>query len=1144
MPNWTKDQLLAINTKGGKIIVSAAAGSGKTAVLSQRVINLVMQEVNVDELLIVTFTKLASQEMMVRIRQKLQEAYLKDPSNEHLQKQLSLIPLAKITTMDSFYNELVKDNFEKLKINKDFEVLSSEEEAVLKNMVLNKVLDKFLKDEQYIYVLNKFSISNLDLLKNYVMKIHSFLQTLPYPDKAITKMINNYDANSSFYKDLILEQIREKMTSYDNLYDELISELYDYDDGFDKVLEQALKERNYLSSIIKIDNFNELSKRLKTINFDSLKTPRGHKDDEVIVKYKIIRDDFKKDIKKNYYELMFIDDDTFKKEQEDTKKLITCLFNIEKSFSYFLLLEKKRQNKFSFSDVAHFVIELLIKDGKKTDTAKTISSSFKEILIDEYQDTNNLQNIIFSAISNDNKNLFIVGDVKQSIYRFRSACPEIFNNDKKQATKDGFPRLINLSKNFRSRKEVLDFCNFVFENTMSLSFGQVDYNKDEQLYLGANFEETNDMNPEVIIIDGEEKNEETGEDEENLTNVQKEAKVVADKIESLLKGNYKVYDANKNLRRNITPSDIVILLRSLNDSEVFASAIRKKGISVYMESALQYLDNYEVKLIINFLKIIDNPHDDVALMSVLNSSLVNANLDDIVSLRKNNFNVSLYDNLKDSFNGDFFDKLKSLRNYSFTHDLSETLCKMYKDFNVISILSSQQMGEARYKNLTHMINHAISYESKGNKSLHEFICYLEDIMLNKQTLEGVNPLSSKDNVLITTIHKSKGLEYPVVFLSECGKNFNFKDIKEDVMLNEELGFVCNLKDNEHKLKYESVPVMAFKRHEKTMMLSEELRILYVALTRAKEKLIITGYTNNLSKLVTNASSKIGEKQVSSLLYLNEAKNYLDILLVALLRHPLLGKLRSLSMVSSKTFLTESKVNLEIINAKDINESIIYSKENAQKKKFDHDWFMKVRGFKYDETMSNVPVYLSVSEIKKEKNYLVKPNFLDGGIANTKIGSLYHLILELLPIKRYNMLELKEELNKMVLDKKITKEELSLIKAENVFSYLTTSIYEDVLHSDLVCKEFALDFEIPIEYYDKSLKSDNILTSGVIDLLFIKDDIYTIVDYKTDNVTSMEELKQRYKKQLDLYEVGIKKKMHAKKIRKFIYSIKLNKFIEV
>ena len=1145
MPNWTKDQSLAINTRGGKIVVSAAAGSGKTAVLSQRVFSLVMQGVSIDELLIVTFTKSAAEEMKDRIKQKIEKAYEDDPNNDYLKRQISLMPLSKITTMDAFYNDLVKENFEKLKINKNFQILSKEEETILKNKVLKKVLEEsFEVYDEYEQVLDMFGFDNVDLIKSCVLKIDSFLQTTAYPDEFIKKAISNYDVKNVFYRELLLKQIRQKMMGYNQLYEDVINELYDFKEKYKKILEIVKKEKNYISDLLSIYDFNGLSSRLRTIEFDALRTPKGCKDDAVLVKYKVIRDEFKKEVRKNLCELKYITDEVFFKEQERIRSVITCLFKVVLKFRAALLKQKKENNMFSFSDIAHFVIELLVKDKKKTNLAKQLSLRYKQILIDEYQDTNDLQNVIFNAISNNNKNLFIVGDVKQSIYRFRSACPDIFNNDKKNAKKDDFPKLITLSKNFRSRKEVIDFCNFVFENTMSESFGEVNYDKDERLYLGASYGDGKNLETEIIIIDGMQKKD---DDEDDLTKVQKEAILVADKIKSLLDKKYKIYDNQNKMFRNIKPSDIVILLRSIKDADVFMDALRKRGISVFMEDSLEYFDNYEVKLIINFLKAIDNPYDDIALASVLNSGLFNINLDMISNIRSNDKNISLYESLlnsDDDLINNFLKSLKSLRNYSLNHLLSESLCKLYKDFNIISILSAQKGGYSRYKNLVQMINHANDYEKITKRSLHEFIVYLENVILNKESLEGINPLSDKDNVLITTIHKSKGLEYPVVILSQTAKNFNFKDLRSDIVINEELGFACNLKDDDYKLKYESVPIMAYKEYEKEKMLSEELRILYVALTRAKEKLIITGYTNNLTNLVTKASSKIGDKKEVSKLYLKNVKNYLDILIAALVRHPSLKELRSFSIVIPRTFASDSKIMLKIYDAVKIDESEFFQKQKNEKENFDYEWFEKVSGFKYETDKLGLPAYLSVSELKKEKDFIIKPNFMDKGFSSVNIGTLYHRILELLPIRKYDIKSLKEELNKMVFDCKITKDELSMISLEDVFAYLTSSIYDELLNGDMIYKEIPLDFEIPSSYYDKSLKSGKILTSGVIDLLFSKDDVYTIVDYKTDNVNNLEELKQRYQKQLDMYEYGIIKKMNAKKVKKYIYSIKLKKFIQV
>lgn len=1145
MPSWTSDQQLAIDTRGGKIIVSAAAGSGKTAVLSQRVIELILSGTNVDELLIVTFTKAAAEEMKIRIKDKIENAYLKDPSNSYLKKQLILVPNASITTMDAFYSELVKNNFEKLNIKKNFGILSSEEESILKNKVMNIVLEQsFDMFDNYCECLLFFGANNTSLISDIILKVSSFLDTLPFADDFIKEIKEKYLKNGVFYKELMLKQIKEKMNSFKEAYDDIIYELSLENECFDKVLQIAKQEQNYINDFLKINNFNELSSRIRTINFDTLRTPKGHKDDSLIVKYKVIRDDFKNEIKKNLNELAFVTDETYEKENTIALKNITTLFEITNYYRKQLLKEKKKINKFSFGDISHFVIELLVQDKKKTKLAIDLSKRYKEILIDEYQDTNNLQNVIFNAISNDNKNLFIVGDVKQSIYRFRSACPEIFNNDKALAFKDKFPRLITLSKNFRSRKEVLDFCNFIFENTMSNSFGEVNYDENERLYLGASFEESNDLDTEVLIIDGKEKNE---NEEDEFTKVQKEAILVADKIKSLLNSNYQVYDNKNNCFRNIKPSDIVILLRSLKNSNTFKEALLKRNISVYLESSLEYFDNYEIKLIINILKFIDNSYDDVSLLSILNSSLLNVSLDEIASLRANNYKKSLYDVIKNSSDDKirfFLNKIIEIKNFSYNHLLSETLSLIYKEFDVINILSSLQGGLNREKNLIQMINHACNFEKDDKKSLHEFINYLENVILNKDSLEGVNPLSEGDNVLITTIHKSKGLEYPVVILSETGKKFNFKDVQSDIMINEDLGFCCNIRNNKYKLKYESIPIMVFKNAEKSKMLSEELRILYVALTRAKEKIIITGFTPNLTNLVVKSSSKIGDKKLISNLYLNGVKSYLDIILPCLVRHVSGKELRDLSVVAPKTFASESKIKIDIKNAVDIDESEFLKNTKKEIAKLDNDWLNEVLEFKYDRFNIDIPRYLSVSDIKSKESYLKNPDFLTGGVSATNKGTLYHKILELLSIKKYSIKQLEEELLNMVNDKKISEEERKTINLDKIFAYLTSDIYDMLLKSDSVYKEFPIDFKIPASYYDKSLKSGNILTSGVIDLLFIKDGIYYIIDYKTDNVNDLSELKERYHVQLDLYELAIKEIMNAKKVKKFIYSIKLNKFIEI
>lgn len=1142
MPSWTNDQKKAIETNGGKIIVSAAAGSGKTAVLSERVLKLILGGTSVDELLIVTFTKAAAEEMKTRIKDKLEEEYNKTHDN-YLKKQINLVDISNITTMDAFYNLLVKDNFEKLDIDKNFDILSSEEELILKDKVIKNVLEEsFNNIDNYKEMLNFFGANSINLIKDLVLKISDFLESIPFKDEYVNKVLSYYEKNNAFYKDLFLSKIRKKMNDYNVLYSEIINELYNESDAFDKVVELASEEKNHINNFLNINSFDELSTMIRLTNFETLRTPNGHKDDSVMIKYKVVREEYKNDIRKTLNELKFITDETYEKERNYTLDNLKVLFKIVNIFNEKLMDKKKEINSYTFSDIAHFVVDLLIKDKKKTNLAKKLSLKYKEILIDEYQDTNNLQNIIFNSISNNNSNLFIVGDVKQSIYRFRSANPEIFNNDKNLASKESFPKLITLSKNFRSRREVLDFCNFIFENVMTEHFGEVTYDEDEMLYLGADYKEGENLNTEVYIIDDKDKNE---EDENDLTKTEKEAIIVANRIKKLLDEKFKVYDRKKQSFRDIKPSDVVILLRSMNNANVFKEALNKRNISVYMESSNEYFDNYEVLFVINMLKVINNPYDDVALMSILTSPVINISYDKIAEARSVNKYISLYENLNgyDEEIDNYLNKIEDLRNKSKTIEISKLLSIIYNEFNVIPILSAYKGGINRQKNLEQMIKHAYDFESKGITNLHMFISYIENVLLNKGSLEGINPLSEGDNVLITTIHKSKGLEYPVVILSETGKGFNFKDIRESYAINEELGFVCNIRDNDYKLKYETVPMMLFKDIEKSKMLSEELRILYVALTRAKEKIIITGFTSNLEKKVTTISSKMGDEKLISNFYLKGVKCYLDILLACLLRHKDGKCLRDLSMVTSKVFISESNIDIKILPASQIDESEFKEKKKEDKIIFDLNKLNKIMEFNY-ENNNTIPTYLSVSDIKHKTGYLRNPNFLSDGISHTNLGTLYHKIFELLPIKKYSISTLEDELNNLVKDNLISKEDLSLISLDKIFAYLTSDLYDELLNANKVYKEMKIDFEVPANYYDKSLKNGMILVSGIIDLMYIIDDFYVIVDYKTDNVDKIDELKDLYKVQLDLYEIALKTKMNAKNVKKYIYSVKLNKYIEV
>ena len=453
-------------------------------------------------------------------------------------------------------------------------------------------------------------------------------------------------------------------------------------------------------------------------------------------------------------------------------------------------------------------------------------------------------------------------------------------------------------------------------------------------------------------------------------------------------------------------------------------------------------------------------------------------------------------------------------------------------------------GNLRQANLKMLFERAKKYETASFKGLYNFINYIEKIKTSSKDMDSAKIIGENDDVVrIMSIHKSKGLEFPIVILANSGKQFNLQDLNSKILLHPELGIGVKYIDYDMQITYDTLSKRAIKNKMKIETLSEEMRVLYVALTRAKEKIIITGFTGNLERLILKAASKMGDDVLVSDLYLKSCKSYLDMIMPSLLRHPALNELRCLSDVTPKTFITESKVSLKVLGASSINESEFYEKEKIVKEDFNLEWYKKISDFKYDGKGS-VPKYLSVSDIKHKTKYQRKPDFLDGKVSSINKGTLYHLLLELLPVKRYTIKSLEEEIDEIIKTGKILESDKKIIRLEDIFSYLTSDIYENLLYSDKYYKEMPINFYIPSSYYDNSLKSGNILSSGVIDLLFITNDTYNIVDYKTDKVSSMDELKDLYKIQLDLYEIALREKMNAKNVKKFIYSIYLGKFIEV
>lgn len=1141
---WTDDQQKAISKRGGKVIVSAAAGSGKTAVLSARIIDYILKGGSIDKLLIVTFTTLAAGEMKERIRKNINDQLLKDPNNAHLQTQVLLIDQALIMTMDAFYNKLIKENFLTLNINPNFEIINETQYKIIKKNVLNQVIENNISNPDYRALFDNFSdFKNGTTIESLLTKFNEHINKFPFPEKWLNQLIDIYNVDifeNSIWSDLLYNELFEFLTDYEEIYIDLFEEIKLDDILLEKLEPFLFNELNKLKHIKENlnNNYKLLKENFNNIQFDRYPSIKDYKDHPTSLKFKAVRDFLRADIK-NYNEKIFNNDDkTFSKDIKVINKMIDALIKLSIEYRHLLKQEQLKNNFLSFEDVPHLVLKLLVKDYNYTTKeavtnpiASEIANQFDEILIDEFQDTNLLQDLIFKSISKNNNNLFIVGDAKQSIYGFRSARPDLLIDEKNKASMDSFPAIVNLSKNFRSRQDVLSFTNYVFSKTMKQQFGNIIYNESEALHLGASYPNNDKTNTEIYILSVL---EDTNLEQEELNKNQSEALFITNKIKELLDSKFPIYDAKTNNNRPIQPNDIAILLRSPGD---FANDVRdilsKQGIDVYTDRAPIYFDNYEIKLIISFLKIINNPYDNISLVSVLRSPLFGISEGVLLNIKLVDNQDYLFSNLLKYNNVELFNFLetyKQIKKQSTILTIDKLINYIYIKTEMFAIIGALDNGGNRIENLLEMINHAEDYK-EGN--LANFINYIDDLIEQQYSLEGTNPAPEKHSVLITTIHKSKGLEFPVVFLPQLDKKFNFQDLYDDILIDDDYYLSFKLRDYENFTVRTNLPLELIKMEKKNKQLAEELRVLYVALTRAKEKLILSGSVKNIESTVLKTSSLIGNSTTIPTTYIKKANSFLDWLLPLIIKHRSGQELRDFSDVD--TLLYNDNVNLlvKVINSL----SLIVNNNNTipTTQKIDETFLDQVFSYQYPYSIVPQKQSTSVSEFNSYFNDYKKPKFIQSD-AGLTVGTTYHNILEHIPFIIYNYETFEDAINTLLKSNIISELQLQEININKVYNFFENDLYKNSIVKSTVYKEYPITFLQNINGHD-------VVVEGIIDLLCIHQNNYYLIDYKSDIVDTETELIKRYKQQLDLYENALKQK-GVNHIYKYIYSFNLNKFIKI
>ena len=1198
---WTEEQSQAIHEKGSNILVAAAAGSGKTAVLVERIINkIIEEEIDIDKLLVVTFTNAAASEMRERILNAIYKKIEEEPTNLRLQKQITLLNKSNICTIHSFCLDVIRNNFYEINISPNFRIGDTAEIELLKEEVLDELFeDLYLKeDEGFLKLLEIYtSYKDDEPLKDIVKSIYNFIQSAPFPEKWLAEKVKLFDIdieNTDFaetvWGKIILnnykECIEENILGLKKIKKELEAE--NELEKFSQAI--RLDIENLESLLVNLNSWDksyELAKTFSFVRWPSSKkinseTPAFVKEkrDMINAKFKKLKDsifiytsaEVLSDLK-NMYEVLNLLQAIILKFNENYKKA------------------KLERNIIDFNDIEHLALKILIKDedGKyvPSEIAKKYQDKFEEIAIDEYQDSNMVQEYILTSISKGN-NIFMVGDVKQSIYKFRQAMPELFLNKyktyklKKEKT-EADDLKIQLFKNFRSRKNILDTTNIIFQEIMSKDLGDVDYNEDEYLNLGANYEEPQLENidfagkTEINIINLEDTTKDSQEDEEDNVKTERiensilEARYVAQKINELINSNYYVLDKKEGYRK-VTYKDIVVLLRSTTElSPIYEKEISDLGMPVYSETSTEYLNSVEIQLIMSCLKIIDNPMQDIPLVTVMRSMIGGFTDNDLIEIRLadkyENFyesivkaRIQVNEELRNKIDS-FLELINQWREASEFLALDELIWKIYMDTGYYNYVGLMQNGKLRQANLKMLFERAKQYESASFKGVFNFINFIDKLKLRNNDLGAAKIIGENENVIrIMSIHKSKGLEFPVVFLSSTGKNFNLKDLREKILIHQEIGFGPNYENSELKIEYPTLAKEAIKMVSKRESISEEMRVLYVALTRAKEKLIITGIEKDLQKSIESKEKElqIYESEDNAKInpkILESYKSYLDWIELVYLKNKIKNSDIFEFNVISKAEILNQTVESEA-ERKDVLKDIAnkkVSKENIEKIKNILEW-----EYKYKDS-TEMPSELSVSKIKElskdkaEEKYgvtLKKPNFL---VEKTELtaaekGTIMHLCLQKLNYKEdYNLEKLKNMVNNLVNKEIILPKEAESVNYNKILAFLSSNIWKEMQTAKVVEQEKAFYLNLKANEIYQNDAEDEILVQGIIDLYYItNNDELVLVDYKTDYVenNSEQSLKAKYNIQLEIYKKALEESLNRKVDKVYIYSTWLNKEIEI
>ena len=1224
--NWTKEQKAVIESRNRNLLVSAAAGSGKTAVLVERIIRMITEGENpldIDQLLVMTFTKAAADEMRERVLLAVDEKLKEDPENGHLQMQAAMIPYARITTIDSFCLGIIREHYNQLDIDPAFRVGDEGELLLLRGSVMEQLLEDYYEagDEEFSRFVETYATGKSDRgIEDHIMAVYNFSGSNPWPEKwleACEKELEDYEEGSD---DRLMETEWMRFLMWDVAMQtgEFCAQLKealavcDEENGPAAYIPMLTSDLRMLQAIGNAKDYGCLNELLGSASFDRLASIRSKEIDADKKSFVTgCRDRVKKAVGKLRDLYCFESIETVVRDLRGTAGAVRMLLRLAGEFHDRYQEAKQEKNLVDFGDLEHYALEVLLEEtdeGERTPSAAAdeLSRQFEEILVDEYQDSNDVQEALIHAISRERfgtPNVFMVGDVKQSIYKFRLARPELFlKKYESYPREDGLYQTIELHQNFRSRDSVLSGINEVFYQIMTKGLGGILYTEDAALHPGAVFEPTEEMvggklELHMVNTGGGLLKQLEADPADDYTAHEMEAKLIAARMKELInpETGLKVWDKKEKRYRTACYGDMVILLRSLSGfAEDFVNILMNEGIPAYAERRTGYFTAIEVETVLCFLSIIDNPMQDIPLAAVLKSPIVGATDEELARLMavfkrtaKKGQDRGIYgawmyylenspeDEREGALYGKlaaFSDELAEYRRIAGYLSIHELLYIIYENTGYYDYIAAMPAGEARQANLDMLVEKASAYEKTSYSGLFHFIRYIENLK-KYDTDFGEAALAGDENtVRILSIHKSKGLEFPVVFLAGMGKKFNKQDLYGKILIDPDLGIATDYLDLELRVKTPTLKKNVLRRRLELEALGEELRVLYVAMTRAKEKLIMTGTDRYLDKKLERFSDIKRTAGQIPFTILSTADSFLDWLLMSLS-----GKLSESALLSD----AGAETGLMTVRSYSVADLVGVEIEHQAEKKLSKEELLNFDcariydeayaagisaafAYRYPHTADiGLHTKLSVSELKKqgqliddeESTFLPTiPAFLleesgkkdQGGGAFR--GTAYHRALELLNFPGMKTIsDVEMALDTFRREKYMDEVSLSLLDAGILWNFLSSPLGRRMSAAQakgLLYKEQQFVIGIPAREMEVCSSDELVLIQGIIDAYMEEEDGLVLIDYKTDHVVRGREslLTERYGIQLEYYKRALEQMTGKKVTEKIIYSLTLQEEI--